>query len=710
MINKFNSFEILRAYKKLKDIKKENYNINKKEKIVVSMIPYPSGVLHIGHARNYIANDIICRYYKKIGIKSDMFFGWDSFGLPAENASIKESTTPDRWIKKNIKYMKKQIENMEIDINWKYEIDTSNPKFYRFSQFFFKKLFEKGFIYKSNYIANWDPVDKTVLANEQVIKNKGWRSNSKIEKIFISSYFIKVKPIIKNIIKKNKTLKWPKEILNSQNNWIGEKKVYFIKFKNEKNILFFEKKSCLSKNFFFVTSINSKIVSNTIKLERIKKFLNGKKKIVKTKIFIRVKTKKFILYGFLYIDKEFPYDFIMAKKCYSHICKKYIISKKIIFKRKKIFRIKDWCISRQRYWGTPIPIINCKRCGLVLNNIPVLLPIKKFKNYDLSKDHNFYDTKCKKCGKKAKKETNTLDTFFDSSWYFYNFILKNKINIDTLKKLKKIDIYIGGKEHTILHLLYSRIFMKLLNKCKILKIKEPFKKVILQGMVLKKVLINNRETIKKMSKSDKGNVSPDLLINKYGVDSFRMSIMFSCSLKKDFIWDDKLILGCFNFIKKVWNFFFKIDLSLEKKIIKTNKVLTLRNKILYSYKKKKINKVISFCMEYFNEIVFFYKKKRNIIKDYLNLLIYLNPICPCFTDVLKHYIECHLNNIDEKKIFTRKYNIFHKLVLQINGKKKEVFYKKNPIEFYKLKYIKKYNLINYKKYVYVKNKIINFVI
>lgn len=715
MINKYNFIAINKAYKKIIKNKVIKKNVKKKKKIVISMIPYPSGNLHIGHARNYIINDIICRYNKKIGFISNMHFGWDSFGLPTENASINKGISPKKWTKKNIKKMKEQLKNMNIDINWKYEVNTSLPEFYKFSQFFFIKLFEKGYIYKSNYVANWDPIDKTILANEQVINNKGWRSNSKVKKILISSYFIKVKPVIKDILKKNKkNNNWPNYIIESQNNWIGVKYFYFLSFinkkKNEKINIFFKRKTIFSKNIIFISSINNKIVNNFVKTKVLEKFLNNKKKnIKKTKILIKIKTKNLFLKGFLYIKKKFLYDEIFILE--SKINKVFIIKKKkILFKKKPLFKIKDWCISRQRYWGTPIPIINCKKCGLILNKkIPVILPIYK-KPLSLSKDREFYKIKCPKCNKKAKKETDTLDTFFDSSWYFYNFILKENMNNFNFKKLEQIDLYIGGKEHAILHLLYARIFIKLLYKCNISNITEPFKNLLMQGMVLKKINYKGKKIIKKMSKSDGGNIDPDSLIKKYGADSFRMSLMFSCSPKKDFIWDENLIIGCNKFIKKIWNLFFKIKLTMPNNKIKTNDILTLKNKIINSYKKQKFNKVISFCMEYYNKI-FSYRNKKNILKDYLIILVFLKPICPGFTSVLKHFIRYYIKKIKEKDIFTKINKIYPKIVLQINGKKKCVFTKKTNIEFYKLKFIKKYNLSKLiKKCIYVKNKVINLVI
>ncbi|UOQ33138.1 Leucine--tRNA ligase (Leu-tRNA) [Candidatus Vidania fulgoroideae] len=708
MINKFNKYNIKSAYKKLKKIKKKKVFI--KRKVIVSMIPYPSGELHIGHARNYIINDIICRCNKIIGINSEMYFGWDSFGLPAENASILKNTTPSEWTSNNIKSMKKQLKRMEIDINWEYEINTSEPFFYKFSQFFFKELYKGGYIYKSKYLANWDKTDKTILANEQVINNRGWRSNSKIEKIFVSSYFVKVKPVIKDILKENKRLDWPESVIRSQNKWIGIKKFFFFKLRpsliNVKKIkIFFKKKSFLRKNVFFVTSIDNKIINYFFKKKKIEKTINStKKRILKTKIKIEIRFKEKRILGNLYIDKESKYKEIIIKKKKNQ---KKINIKEINFKKKKLYRIRDWCISRQRYWGTPIPIIKCKKCkDIIVEKLPILLPLSKKKKNPL-KEKEFKKVKCPKCESNAERETDTLDTFFDSSWYYFYFFSKKKMESFRFEDVKGVDLYIGGKEHTILHLLYSRIFVRLLKKIGLLKIEEPFKKLLVQGMVLKKTEIEGKKVTKKMSKSDEGNTNPDGLIKKYGVDSFRMSIMFSCSPEKDFVWEDKLIKGCNNFIKKVWDFFFRIKLYKEKIKIKENKVYIIRNNIIESYRKNKFNKVISFCMEYFNKIIS-YGKKKNVLEDYLKLITFLKPICPCFTSVLEHLIKFHVRNFIEGRLFIKK-KIYPKIIVQVNGKKKYSFFKKKYIEFYKIKYIKKMELKNIKKTIYIKNKIINFV-
>ncbi|UOQ27919.1 Leucine--tRNA ligase (Leu-tRNA) [Candidatus Vidania fulgoroideae] len=709
MINNFNRYHIKKAYERLKEIKEKKVFL--KKKVVISMIPYPSGNLHIGHARNYIINDIICRYNKKVCINSEMYFGWDSFGLPAENASILRKITPSEWTSNNIRSMKNQLKKMEIDINWEYEINTSEPHFYKFSQFFFKELYKSGYIYRSNYLANWDTVDKTVLANEQVIKDKGWRSNSKIRKIFIPSYFVKIKPVIKDILEENKKLKWPKSVINSQNKWIGCKKLFYLEshsnFKNVgKTVLFFRKKNNLCKVVYFITSFDNKIINTFLRKKKIEDIINNtEERIFKTKIKISIKLLGEKISGDLYIDREHKYKEIVIKnkKDQSEIPK----FKKRKFKKKEIYKVKDWCVSRQRYWGTPIPIIICKKCGILTEEkLPVILPVVRNKN--LLDKENFVRTKCPKCGLVAKRETDTLDTFFDSSWYYFYFFSKEKMNLFNFKEVGQIDLYIGGKEHTILHLLYSRIFVRLLKKLKLLKIKEPFKKLLLQGMVLKKTKLEGKKITKKMSKSDGGNISPDCLIEKYGVDGFRMSIMFSCSPKKDFVWEEKIITGCNNFIKRVWNFFFKIKLYKKRIKIKGNKISTIKNKIIESYEKNKFNKVISFCMEYFNKISSRKNKSRNILEDYLNLVTFLEPICPCFTRVLKHLIKFHIRNFREEKAFIKE-KVYPKIIVQINGKKKYSFFKKKHIEFYKIKYIKKMNLTNIKKILYIKKKIINFV-
>ncbi len=824
-IKKYNHKKIEKKIQKFwykNKIFKTKINKNKKKYYCLCMIPYPSGKLHIGHIRNYTIGDIISRY-KRLKNKNVLHpIGWDSFGLPAENAAIDNKLSPYKWTIKNIKYMKKQLKSLGMSYDWDKEITTCKSNFYKWEQWLFIKLLKKKMIYKKKDIINWCPNDKTVLANEQVIKNKCWRCNTNIINKNISQWFIKITKYSNELLKDIKYLKyWPKKVKNMQINWIGKYKGFKIKFIikpiNKKIKIFTNKLELIIFTTHICISIKHKIIKNKEKI--INKFNKNniyKKKynLLKTKLFvinpITLKKIPIIITNFteeLYNTKVIlltPYN---IKKQYKFAIKNnlniknkselknynnlnklnikklkkkifYILNKNI--KKKTIFKLKDWIISRQRYWGVPIPIVYIKKKYLPIKTkkLPIKLPINiniNNKNLNpLKLNKKWINIKLN--NKKVKRETDTIDTFLESSWYYIrNTSPLNKNSIFDTKKANywlPIDLYIGGIEHATMHLIYLRFINKFFKKLKLIKYKEPVKKLICQGMVLsktfyfikkkKKKWINYNNVIKikknnkikylykkknieliyngfkKMSKSKNNGINPNKIIKKYGSDTLRLFIIFMSPIEKNLIWNDKNIIGCYRFLNKIWKIVlnfknYKIIKNKKQKInkiqykkLKYNLNITIY-KVTKNIKSFKLNIAISQIMKFIkklnNFLILNNKKNLNLYKKCINIIIIL--IYP-FTPHISFYLWKKIKN---KKIIDyttwpkysikniNKYNKI-KIIIQINGKKKFIIktkknYKKKKI----IKKIYKNNLINkflinkkIKNIIYIKNKLINFVI
>ncbi|WP_458659070.1 class I tRNA ligase family protein [Candidatus Vidania fulgoroideorum] len=751
MIYNFKAIQI-GAKKIIKKYEQEVLKSNRKEFYCISMFPYPSGSLHLGHFRNYTLNDFICRYKSLKGLKSCMYFGWDSFGLPAEKAAIENNLNPKIWVKKNISKMKRQLYEFSLFINWKKEIDTSDKKYYYFNQFIFNLFLKKKLIYiKKNWV-NWDKKDKTVLANEQVINGRGWRSHSIVIKKRINMYYIKVKKICDSLYSKSNKLNWPVNIIKSQKKWIGKKKFYCFIF-----FLFNKKIKVYSRSIIDILLYNKISVSYDFNL--FYNIIGKKKKIIVKNVnnFLFKKNKDFFFSGFyakkfiknkthkfpIYVSKNnsisnffiFKKKIIVKYKRYFNNFKSaykliYYIKKNILNKEKYLFKIRDWSLSRQRYWGCPISLSKCSFCGINFEK-KTKLPEKKCLKNPL-KSKQFYIKKCPKCAKKCFRETDTIDTFFDSSWYFLKYIYKNPFEI---LKYKKINLYIGGTEHSILHLLYVRIFFNLLKKIKIGNISNPFNKLITHGMILnksyfllekkkyvsEKFYIKNKYLkykikIEKMSKSKKNGVDPIIIIKKFGSDSLRLYIFFYKKISEDIIWSEKKIVGCDRFLKKIWNFYYGININnlLNISIYINNKnLLSIKfahNKIIDFYKKNKINNIVSELMIYFNNLKNICNKKYfniKILNIYKNFIIFLHPLAPNIsifiwemTGLNKIYGSIYNNNI---------FNLrnSNKTLIKINNKNKIINIRCKKQELIKKYLIKKYK-IEIKKII-CKDKIFNFI-
>ena len=592
----------------------------------LSMLPYPSGKLHMGHVRNYSIGDVIYRYQKMLGKNVLQPIGWDAFGLPAENAAIKNQVPPARWTYENIGHMKEQLIELGFGYDWSREIATCHPEYYRWEQWFFVKLFNKGLVYKKKAVVNWDPVDKTVLANEQVVEGCGWRSGAPIEKKEISQWYMKITDYADELLDDIEKLDgWPEAVKIMQKNWIGKSVGIDIDFRlDDTNTLTVYTTrpdtlmgaTCLAIAAEHPLAIQAGQTSTTIQT-----FLDECKTMETSEAALETMEKKgvdsgltckhpitgegipiwianFVLMGYgtgavMSVPSHDQRDYEFAKKY--NIPMREVISpigdlldtskeafvekgtlinsgnfngmnfdqafkaiSKALFdlglgKQKINYRLRDWGVSRQRYWGCPIPIINCKNCGSVpvdLTDLPVRLP--EDVDFDgvgspLKKMSEFYQTQCPNCNSPAERETDTFDTFFESSWYFarYTCADQNKAMLDERANYwLPVDQYIGGIEHAILHLLYSRFFTKLLRDEGIITSSEPFTNLLTQGMVLKDGA--------KMSKSKGNTVDPQEMISKYGADTARLFILFAAPPTQDLEWSDSGIEGAHRFINKFY--------------------------------------------------------------------------------------------------------------------------------------------------------------
>ena len=597
---------------------------NKEKYYCLSMLPYPSGRLHMGHVRNYSIGDVISRYQKMLGKNVMQPIGWDAFGLPAENAAIKNEVPPAGWTYENIGHMKEQLIELGFGYDWSRELATCHPEYYKWEQWFFIKLFEKGLVYKKKAIVNWDPVDQTVLANEQVVEGCGWRSGAPVEKKEISQWYMKITDYADELLADIQKLEgWPDAVRMMQTNWIGKSVGLDINFKiDESNTLtvYTTRPDTLFGVTYLAIAAEHPIAIEAGKNNpKIQDFLHECKKMETAEAAMETMEKKgidsgikclhpltgekvsiwianFVLMGYgtgavMSVPAHDQRDYEFAKKYDIPIldvisnAKGYVdtsneayvekgmlinsgeftglgfdeafkaISKKLsslsMGEEKTNYRLRDWGVSRQRYWGCPIPIVNCSKCGAVpekLDQLPVRLPENVAidgAGSPLKKMSNFVDTKCPKCGCKAQRETDTFDTFFESSWYFARYTCVNQkeaILDERANYWLPVDQYIGGIEHAILHLLYSRFFTKLLRDEGIVNTGEPFTNLLTQGMVLKDGA--------KMSKSKGNTVDPQEMISKYGADTARLFILFAAPPTQDLEWSDSGIEGAHRFINK----------------------------------------------------------------------------------------------------------------------------------------------------------------
>jgi leucyl-tRNA synthetase len=596
----------------------------------LSMFPYPSGRLHMGHVRNYTIGDVLSRFHRMRGFNVMQPMGWDAFGLPAENAAIKHNVAPAGWTYSNIEHMKEQLKSLGLGIAWEREIATCTPEYYRWEQWLFTELFKKGLIYKKTSTVNWDPVDQTVLANEQVIDGKGWRSGAVVEKRDIPQYFMKITAYADELLADlDKLDGWPEQVKTMQRNWIGKSygcEVEFPIINGTGNLKVYTTRpdTLMGATYVAVAAEHALATQAAENNPELQAFIQAckmgsvaeadvataEKKGMATGLFVQhpitgeqlpvwVANYVLISYGegaVMAVPAHDERDFEFANK-YSLPMKAVIkpadselalpldnaytehgilfnsgdfdgldfdtasskiaeaLNAKNLGKRRTQYRLRDWGVSRQRYWGCPIPIVHCPSCGEVpvpADQLPVRLPeevVMDGVGSPIKKDPSFYDTTCPTCHGKATRETDTMDTFFESSWYFAryaSFDCHTDMVDERANYWLPVDQYIGGIEHAILHLLYARFFNKLMRDVGLLKNDEPFTKLLTQGMVLKEGT--------KMSKSKGNTVDPQSLIDTYGADTARLFMMFAAPPEQSLEWADSGVEGAHRFLRRLWTF------------------------------------------------------------------------------------------------------------------------------------------------------------
>ena len=819
---------------------------NKKKFYCLEMFPYPSGKIHMGHVRNYTIGDVLARYKALQGFNVLHPMGWDSFGMPAENAARQNNLDPKDWTEKNILAMKNQLKKLGLSIDWDREISTCSPDYYKHQQRFFLELYDKGLVYRKENYVNWDPVDQTVLANEQVIDGKGWRSGAPVERKKLSQWFFNISKFSDDLLKGLDQLdEWPNKVKVMQKNWIGKSFGCEIDFKvegnpNVKSISCFTTRPDTLFGFSFLAVSVDHPISKLY--ENNEEFINFKAACSKTgtteesiaqaeKIGFKTnltatnpldETKQvpvyfanFVLmdYGFGAVfgcpahdqrDLDFALkynldvisvvkpndkgnDFKVSKEAYtgpgvifnskfldglkvpeqSIIETIKILEERKIGKKKINFRLKDWGVSRQRYWGCPIPIAYKKNNEII--KVPLeKLPIKLPENINLNTNGNPLDhqenwRKIIIDDEECILETDTLDTFVDSSWYFLRFCSpKNEdlgFDIDEVNYWMPVDQYIGGVEHAILHLLYSRFFTRALDyKIDKIKVKEPFKGLFTQGMVCHETYkdqnnkwlspdevfsengkdffskINISEKIKvgpseSMSKSKKNTIDPEQMIKDYGADAVRLFILSDSPPEKDVQWSDQGMIASYKFIQKFWILHKKIVLSSQQQqkgdqgfneSIEefTNQTI---NKINVSLNKFSYNVIIANLHEiytFFNKILEGKSFNKNLMANYIKILTIMLPITPHLASECLEEITTNKNYLwPEIKDKYLQSNLC-KIVIQINGKKRGlILMKKNIKESDLIEEVKKtkelQRFIEEKiiiKTIFIKDKLINLIL
>ena len=815
----------------------------KKKFYCLEMFPYPSGKIHMGHVRNYTIGDVLARYKSLEGYNVLHPMGWDSFGMPAENAARQNMLSPKDWTESNISNMKMQLKRLGLSIDWDREISTCSSEYYKHQQEFFLELYDKGLVYRKEQYVNWDPVDQTVLANEQVIDGKGWRSGAIVERRKLNQWFFNITKFSSELLEGLENLdQWPNKVKVMQKNWIGKSFGCEVEFKieNSSNLnsisCFTTRPDTLFGMSFLAVSVDhplSKFYEDDEKFKEFKKqcsttgtteesIANAEKIGFKTELIainpldnnlkVPVYFANFVLmeYGLGAVfgcpahdqrDLDFALKyklkvtpvvspelnnekFKIQDKAYTgpgYICNssflnglkcpdesiiktiEYLENEKLGTKKIN-FRLKDWGVSRQRYWGCPIPIMydaEGKAHKVPKEMLPVELPnINRLEPTGNPLDKEIKWKKVSLNGKNYVRETDTLDTFVDSSWYFLRFCSPHNKNygfdFEEAKYWMPVDQYIGGVEHAILHLLYSRFFMQALSyKNNNLNLKEPFKGLFTQGMVCHETykdpennwispdeieIKNGEKVLKKdnsiqikvgpiesMSKSKKNTIDPEKIINTYGADSVRLFILSDSPPEKDVQWSEEGIISCFKFIQKLWSLHLKISGEIEEKHKKDSGTNLIKfthqfiKKITDNLNNFSYNVIVANLHEMYSilskEMANEYTRE-TIVENYKKILIAVMPIIPHFSNECLSLLGTRDNikwpNYDKVIIEEDFVNI----VVQINGKKRGLIKtKKNIQEDIILENIKKeknimkhLNNLEIKKKIYIQNKLINIIV
>ncbi|PCJ32327.1 MAG: leucine--tRNA ligase [Gammaproteobacteria bacterium] len=744
------------SFRAIEDSTKEKY-------YCLAMFPYPSGQLHMGHVRNYTIGDVISRYQRMQGKNVLQPMGWDAFGLPAENAAIKNKVAPAAWTYDNIDYMRDQLKRLGLGYDWQRELATCTPQYYRWEQWLFTRLFKKGLVYKKTAAVNWCPVDNTVLANEQVIDGCCWRCDTQVEKREIPQWFMKITDYAQELLDDLDQLEgWPEQVRTMQANWIGRSEGLEIKFgltdSDETLDVYTTRPDTLMGVTYLAVAADHPLVlhaaeSNTEladfvaecrKMETSEEAMETvEKKGVATGVMaahpitgeqVPVWAANFVLmnYGTGAVmsvpahdqrDYEFAHKYGLkinqvieaVDKAVCDLSKQAFTSKGRLVnsqqfdgltsaesfdaiadflakdnkgERQVNYRLRDWGVSRQRYWGTPIPIINCPDCGAVPvpeKDLPVKLPedvIVDGSGSPIKSMPEFYQCACPQCGADAERETDTFDTFFESSWYYARFTCPDNEEVmldERANHWLSVDQYIGGIEHAVLHLLYARFFHKLMRDEGLVTGDEPFKNLLTQGMVLKDGV--------KMSKSKGNTVDPQSLIDQYGADTARLFMMFAAPPEQSLEWSDKAVEGSSRFLKRLWKAvqehvvqgavvaLDKEKLSDELKVLRRQIHQTLTKVSDDIGRRHTFNTAIAAIMELMNAVS---KTKqqgeqaRAVIQEALEAtVLMLAPITPHISDSLWKALghdEAMVNvawpQIDESALVQDKIE----MMIQVNGK------------------------------------------
>jgi len=750
-------WDVHQTFKVTEDPEREKY-------YCLSMFPYPSGRLHMGHVRNYTIGDVISRYQRMQGKNVLQPMGWDAFGLPAENAAIQNKVPPAQWTHENIDYMRNQLKRLGFGYDWDREVATCDPEYYRWEQWFFTRLFRKGVVYKKTAMVNWDPVDNTVLANEQVIDGRGWRSGAVVERREIPQWFLKITDYADELLNDLDQLDgWPEQVRTMQRNWIGRSEGVEMHFgiagREETLSIYTTRPDTLmgvtyvavapehplaseaaagkpELQAFIEECRNSGVAEAELATQEKKGVDTGLKAvhpITGAEVPIWVANFVLMAYGSGAVmsvpahdqrDYEFAQTNDLAIKQVIHpasdaqvadlataaFVEKGVLQDSGEFSglssaqafaaigdwleqagkgaRQVNYRLRDWGVSRQRYWGCPIPVINCPACGAVPvpeADLPVLLPTDvsvDATGSPLKKMDAFINTTCPECGGSAARETDTFDTFFESSWYFARYACADKTDgmlDERANYWLPVDQYVGGIEHAVLHLLYARFFNKLMRDEGLLDPDEPFTCLLTQGMVLKDGT--------KMSKSKGNTVDPQGLIDRYGADTVRLFTMFAAPPDQSLEWADSGVEGAYRFLKRLWKMaqqhvaggavpeLHKDGLTDRQQALRQRVHATLAKVSDDVGRRYTFNTAIAANMELMNEMGRLDDASgqgRAVMQEALEtVVLMLSPIVPHVTHVLWHalgheqaIIECSWPVVDESALVQASIE----LVVQVNGK------------------------------------------
>ena len=675
-------------------------DVDKPKYFALSMFPYPSGKLHMGHVRNYTITDVIARYKKLNGFNVLHPIGWDSFGLPAENAAMQHGANPAKWTDENIAYMTGQLKRLGISYDWDREVTTCKEDYYKWTQWLFLQLYKKGLAYKKEAAVNWCDKCGTVLANEQVIDGKCWRCDSVVEKKYLSQWFFKITDYAEVLLKDlDKLPGWGDNVKTMQSNWIGKSQGAILKFKvvdagEDMEIPVYTTRPDTVHGITYLvvapeykdiekltTPENKKAVeeyrANARKLTEIERLSTDRVKTgvpLGTHCINPFTGEKFPLWTADYALVEYGTGAVMAVPAHDTrdyaFAKKYNLPMKVVIQNpenpsdckeeayteegvlinsnefdgmknteakksitqkavdngfgefKTQYRLRDWLISRQRYWGAPIPVVYCDKCGIQPvpeDQLPVRLPedvdFSVVGKSPITTSPTFKDTVCPVCGGHAVRETDTMDTFVCSSWYYLRYADPHNKDLpfsrELVNKWLPVDQYVGGIEHAILHLLYSRFFTKALRDLGLLDFDEPFSNLLTQGMVLKDG--------SKMSKSKGNTVDPDEIFENYGADTARLFILSDSPPARDFDWSDAGVEGCYKFLNRVWKLFsnnqeyISLDYKLPEKLLKENDDLV---RVVHMTIKSVSNDISNDFQ--FNTVISRYRELTNAIYDWRN--------------------------------------------------------------------------------------------